>query len=386
MRIAVDGRTIVGDRTGVGTYAERIVRSLLQIDQQNQYFLFLVQPLADLSASNLTTVMIPGFNRAGLNRLWENVLMPRFAARNHIDLFFSPAYALPFFHAAGLPLVTAIHDLIGLLYPETFTPKMRLWQKIFIANAAKVADRIITGSKATKTDLLRLYPLSGPKTTVIHHAVDDDFRPDASPEEIRRVREKYGLPQKIVLYVGTVEPRKNVASLARAFALLPEPIKGQFTLVIAGKPGWFVESIKTEISRLQLGEKVRFIGYVDRKDLPSLYQCATLFVYPSLYEGFGFPPLEAMSCGVPVLCSNTSSFPEVVGDAAIMVDPHDVRQMGRELERLLISPGLRDEVRMKGLAQAGRFSARSMAEQTLKIFEDTVGGFSPSKSEAPSSQ
>jgi glycosyltransferase involved in cell wall biosynthesis len=373
MRIVVDGRTIVGGRTGVGVYAERIVRSLLQIDQQNQYFLFLVEPLADLRASNLTTVMIPGYNRAGLNRLWENVLVPRFASKNHIDLYFSPAYALPFFRPAKLPLVTAIHDLIGLLYPETFTPKMRLWQKIFIANAARVADRIITGSNATRADFLRLYPSAEKKTSVIYHSIDEDFRPGSSPEEIRRVQEKYGLPRKIVLYVGTVEPRKNVANLARAFARLPNSIKNEFTLVIAGKPGWFVDSIKTEISRLQLGEKVRYIGYVERKDLPTLYQLATLFVYPSLYEGFGFPPLEAMACGVPVLCSNTSSFPEVVGDAAIMVDPHDVGQMGKELERLLGNPVLRDEMGTRGLGQAERFGARRMAEETLKVLEEAAG-------------
>jgi glycosyltransferase involved in cell wall biosynthesis len=164
-----------------------------------------------------------------------------------------------------------------------------------------------------------------------------------------------------------------VANLAGAFARLPDSIKNEFTLVIAGKPGWFVDSIKTEISRLQLGERVRYIGYVERKDLPTLYQLATLFVYPSLYEGFGFPPLEAMACGVPVLCSNTSSFPEVVGDAAIMVDPHDVGQMGKELERLLGNPVLRDEMGTRGLGQAERFGARRMAEETLKVLEEAAG-------------
>jgi glycosyltransferase involved in cell wall biosynthesis len=373
MRIAIDGRTIVGDKTGVGVYAERIVRSLLSIDRRNHYFLFLVEPIDDLQAPNLTTLLIKGYNRAGLNRVWENVLMPRFAARNNIDLYFSPAYALPLLPPPRLRFVAVIHDLIGLLYPETFTPKMRLWQKIFVANAAKVADRIITGSEATKTDFLRLYPSAASKTSVIYHSIDDDYRPADDMKELDRVRSAYSLPEKIVLYVGTVEPRKNVAHLARGFALLPESLRNQYTLVIAGKPGWFVESIKTEITRLELGDKVRFIGYVDRHDLPSLYQLATLFVYPSIYEGFGFPPLEAMSCGVPVLCSNTSSFPEVVGDAAIMVDPHDVGQMTKELEKVLSDSPLREEMRKKGFAQARRFSARKTAEETLKVLEEAAG-------------
>ena len=373
MRIAVDGRTIVGDKTGVGVYSERIVRSLLQIDQRNQYFLFLVEPINDLKAPNLTTVMIKGYNRAGLNRLWENILVPRFAARHGIDLYFSPAYALPLSARSGFRCVTAIHDLIGLLYPETFTPKMRLWQKVFVANAARVADRIITGSQATKNDFLRLYPSAASKTTVIYHSIDEDFRPTNDLKELERVRSAYKLPEKIVLYVGTVEPRKNVTSLARAFALLPDSLRNKFTLVIAGKPGWFVESIRAEIARLQLGDRVRFIGYVERRDLPSLYQLATVFAYPSIYEGFGFPPLEAMSCGVPVLCSNTSSFPEVVGDAAIMIEPHNVDQMSKELQKLLSSPAFRDELRKKGFAQARRFDARKTAEETLRVLEEAAG-------------
>jgi glycosyltransferase involved in cell wall biosynthesis len=374
MRIAVDGRTIVGNKTGVGVYAERIVRSLLQIDQRNQYHLFLVEPIDDLQAPNLTTLLIKGYNQAGLNRLWENVVMPRFAARNNIDLFFSPAYALPLLPFSRLRYVTAIHDLIGLLYPKTFTPKMRLWQKVFVANAARVADRIITGSEATKTDFLRLYPSAASKTTVIYHSIDEDFRPASNKKGLERVRRAYGLPEKIVLYVGTVEPRKNVANLARAFARLPDSLRKEYTLVIAGKPGWFIESIHREIAQLQLGDRLRFIGYVDRRDLPSLYQLATVFAYPSIYEGFGFPPLEAMSCGVPVLCSNTSSFPEVVGDAAVMVNPFDASQMEKELGRLLSNSALRNGMRRKGLAQAERFSARKTARETLNVLEEAAAG------------
>jgi len=380
MRIAIDGRTIVSGKTGVGVYAERVVRSLLAIDRSNQYYLFLIEPLKDLQAPNLTKILIPGYNKLGLNRIWENFLMPWFAIRKSIDLFFSPAYALPLLPFAYLKhkgerrirYVVTIHDLIGLLFPETFTPKMYLWQKIFVANAPKRADRIITGSHATKADFLKLHPIDERKITVIYHSVDEDFQPIADKGELDRVRRLLGLPEKIILYVGTVEPRKNIATLAEAFAMLPPETRNDYTLVIAGKPGWFVESINARIAKLHLADKIKFLGYVERTNLPALYNLATVFAYPSVHEGFGFPPLEAMSCGAPVVCSNTSSFPEVVGDAAIMVDPHSVGEMAQALERVLSSGSLRSELRAKGLTRSKLFSAQKTAQETLRVFEEVM--------------
>ncbi|MEK6755737.1 MAG: glycosyltransferase family 1 protein [Bacteroidota bacterium] len=380
MRIAIDGRTIVSGKTGVGVYAERVVRSLLEIDRSNQYFLFLVEPQTDLQAPNLTSILIEGYNKMVLNRIWENFLMPRFSVRNEIDLFFSPAYALPLLPLAyrkpkgraKMRYVVTVHDLVGLLFPETFTPKMYMWQKIFVANAAKRADKIITGSYATKDDFLKLHPIDEWKITVIHHSADEDFRPIADDELLGRVRLAYGLPEKIILFVGTVEPRKNITNLAKAFAALPAPIRNDYTLVIAGKAGWFVGSIKAQIAELQLADRIKFLGYVDRRDLPALYNLATVFAYPSIHEGFGFPPLEAMSCGVPVLCSNTSSFPEVVGDAAVMLSPHEVEGMARELERLLSNDALRSDLKARGIARSRQFSARKTAEETLKVFEEAM--------------
>lgn len=380
MRIAIDGRTIVSGRTGVGVYAERVVRSLLAIDRTTEYFLFLVEPVSGLDAPNLRTISIEGYDRMGRNRLWENLLLPRFLATHSIDLFFAPAYALPVFPFVYVKrnrmkrprFVVTIHDLIGLLHPATFTRKMYLWQKVFVANAARRADRIITASEATKVDLIKLHPIDEQRITVIYHSVDEDFAPISDQGRLSATRAKYGLPEKLVLYVGTVEPRKNLVGLAKAFAMLAAEERKDFTLIIAGKPGWYVESIRDEIARLQLGEQIRFLGYVDREDLPALYNLSSLFAYPSVYEGFGFPPLEAMSCGIPVLCSNTSSFPEVVGDAAIMVDPHDVRGMSRQLGRLLSDERLRTELGRKGLTRSRQFSPQKTAEATLRVFREVA--------------
>lgn len=380
MRIAIDGRTIVSGKTGVGVYAERVVRSLLEVDQHNEYFLFLVEPADNLQGPNLTKVSIEGYNRMGRNRLWENILLPGFAARHSIDVFFSPAYALPILPSVyrrrdkvSKPrYVVTIHDLIGLLHPETFTRKMHLWQKLFVANAARHADAIITGSQAAKMDFLKLHPIEERRITVIPHSVDEDFRLISDSHRLEKVKQTYRLPDRILLYVGTVEPRKNIAALARAFAMLPTHVRDEFTLVIAGRPGWYVESIYAEVARLRLAEKIRFLGYISRNDLPSLYNLATVFGYPSMHEGFGFPPLEAMSCGVPVLCSNTSSFPEVVGDAAIMVDPTDVEELSKQLGRLLVDASLRSELRSRGLARARLFSARRTAEQTLEVLKNAA--------------
>jgi len=380
MRIAIDGRTIVSGRTGVGVYAERIVRSLLGIDRANEYFLFLVEPVKDLHAPNLNTIFIEGYDRIGRNRFWENFLLPRFMASHSVDLFFAPAYALPvlpFVYAKRNRLkrprfVVTIHDLIGLLHPETFTRKMYFWQKIFVANAARRADKIITASEATKTDLLKLHAVNEERVTVIYHSIDEDFVPINDRRRLSTTQAKYGLPEKAVLYVGTIEPRKNIVGLAKAFAMLTAEERSDFTLIIAGRPGWYVESIHEEIGRLQLGRRIRFLGYVDRQDLPALYNLSTVFAYPSLYEGFGFPPLEAMSCGIPVLCSNTSSFPEVVGDAAIMVDPHDLGGMSKQLGRLLSDASLRNELGRKGIARSRQFSAQKTAQATLRVFQEVA--------------
>lgn len=394
MKIAVDGRTIIRGKSGVGTYVERTMRSLLQIDQRNEYFLFLIEPLDDLVAPNLTKLDIKGYQKAVRNRYWDSILLPLFTKENSIDIFFGAAYALPLLPRWGkliepLPVpskwkipfnlgrevkfVAGILDVIGFVHPETFTPKMRLWQRIFVANAVRIADSIITISESTKRDILKLFRYDPSKIHVTPLSVDPDFHPNHDRAIVDGVRRRYALPEQFVLYVGTIEPRKNVAGIARAYAQLPVHVQQQFPLVIAGARGWYAGAIFEEISTLGISDHIREIGFVEAQDLPTLVSMAKLFVFPSLYEGFGYPPLEAMASGVPVITSSVSSLPEVVGNAGILVDPTDYGALCAEMNRVLTDEKLHVELKEKGLQRAKEFSWRKTAQMTLRVFEKTIG-------------
>jgi glycosyltransferase involved in cell wall biosynthesis len=278
------------------------------------------------------------------------------------------------FNANGrVKYIVTIHDLIGHVYPEYFTRKMRLWQSMFINNAVRMADCIMLDSIATLNDLKKFYPSTDNRRThVVYPDLDARFRIIENGNERLRVREKYSLPEKFVLYVGTVEPRKNVAGLAKGYALMAESLRREYPLVIAGGLGWFAEGILEELEALNVNGDIRRIGYVDDADLPTLFNCASVFAFPSQYEGFGYPPLEAMACGIPVISSDRSSLPEAVGDAALIVDPDNPRQLAVELTRLLTQPELRRDLIERGFERALVFRQNRCALQTLALFEQVL--------------
>ncbi|HCA79346.1 MAG TPA: hypothetical protein DEP53_06380 [Bacteroidetes bacterium] len=380
MRIAIDGRTIVRKRTGVGVYAERFVRSLLRIDQKNSYTLFMAEDDPSLEAPNLTKVLLPASTTMGPNRWWENFTLPRFLRRHSIDIYFSPAYVLPLLHRSRSSkssntrtlMVATIHDLVSYHFPETFTLKMRIWQRLFVGNAVRVADCIFADSLATKLDIHNFYDVPQEVVKVVYLPVDAQFQPVKERETLDVIRARYKLPPKFILYLGTLEPRKNVGRLAAAYARLPDLLREQHSLVLAGGLGWYSGSIRQEIDELHLGEQIKLLGYVNLSDLPGLYTLASAFVYLSLYEGFGAPPLEAMACGTPVIASRSSSLPEVVGDAGILVDPLDLEEITAQLTRVLTDEPLRSQLGAAGLKQAGLFAANDKAEELLQIFEKLV--------------
>jgi len=378
----------------VGTYAERLVRSLLSIDPDNTYTLFLVEPNPQIEAANLRKVLIPGYERMFRNRWWENVLLPRYLRREKIDLFFSPGFVLPVESVTSLlfdrlPLssavnpragskrtaryVATVHDVASAVVPETFTPKMRMWQHLFCKNVVAAADRIIVDSESTSRDFLKFYGGDPRRISVVSLSVDESFAPVKDANVLESVRRRYSLPASFILCVGTIEPRKNVVTLATAYSRLSEETREAFPLVFVGGRGWYSESIISSIEDLGLGKSVKYVGFAAHADLPALYSLATIFVYPSLYEGFGYPPLEAMACGTPVISSNKSSLPEVVGDAGIMVDPLDIEALSANMRRLLDTPSLRSELRGRGLIRAQLFNWRKTAEKTLEIFRGSFG-------------
>jgi glycosyltransferase involved in cell wall biosynthesis len=398
MRVAIDGRTIVHDRSGVGTYADQIVRWLLRLDSHNEYFLFLVTDAPGLEAPNLQKILIAGYDRMILNRWWENVLLPGYLTRHEIDVYFSPSYTLPILPRLGavvapvsLPqkltalfnprktprYVVTIHDVIGAIHPETFTPKMRMWQALFSRNAAVLADRLIAVSESTKRDFTRLYGPVHQDIVVVPHGLDERFLRVTDPGELQRVRQRYSLPAAFVLNVGTIEPRKNVTGLASAYALLPAEMRKRYPLVICGAHGWYSESILAEIQALGISDSIKMVGFAAHEDLPALYSLATLFVYPSLYEGFGYPPLEAMACGTPVITSNTSSLPEVVGDAGMLVAPRDTDALARHIERALSEPQLRRHLAQKGMERAKHFHWEMTAGRTLSVLKSAARNTPP---------
>lgn len=394
MRIAIDGRTIAPGRTGVGEYAENVVRCLLEIDPANQYFLFLAHPMEDLQAPNLTKILIEGYERMVLNRVWENILLPRFTRRNAIDLYFSPAYALPFLPRFGkalryVPLpaaarslfntrksvkyVATIHDVIGYLYPQYFTPKMRMWTKLFVSTAASLADRILADSETTRRDLLKLYPrLDERRVTVVYPPLNPCYARVSDRARLEGVRSKYGLTRAFVLYLGTIEPRKNVLGLAQAYDSLPEGTKSSVDLIIGGAKGWYAETIVQAIGQMSSAGRIRFTGYVDKEDLAPLYSMAEIFVFPSHYEGFGLPPLEAMACGCPVIVSERASLREVTADAALYIDPDNVSDISREMERLLNDAALRKELSSRGMERAKEFEWKKIVAALPPLFEEVV--------------
>ncbi len=394
MKIAIDGRTIAPGRTGVGEYAERVVRSLLETDRTNHYYLFLAHPMGDLEAPNLTKILIEGYERMVLNRVWENILLPRFIRSYSIDLYFSPAYALPFLPRIGkylgfLPLPAAagsilntrrrvkyavtIHDVIGYLYPQYFTPKMRMWTRLFVSTAVSLADRILTDSESTKRDLLKLYRrLDERRVTVLFPPLNSAYVPVTDARLLARVRDRYKLPGRFILYLGTIEPRKNVLGLAKAYASLPAEVQAEVGLVIGGAKGWYADSIIKELTGLGTSVRTKLLGYVDAADLPALYSLADLFVFPSYYEGFGLPPLEAMACGTPVIVSDRSSLREVAGEAALYVDPDNVAQIAREMARALGDNALRSELRLRGLERAKQFEWQRIVMALPPLFEEIV--------------
>ncbi|MGA9405854.1 MAG: glycosyltransferase family 1 protein [Bacteroidota bacterium] len=370
-----------------------MVKALLQCDSSNHYYLFLIEPNDLIAGPNLTKVMIGGYGPPILNRYWENVVLPKELRRYNIDIFFGPAYVLPYFVRFGrtlanipLPLtlryffnshqkvkyVVTIHDVISRIYPQYFTFKMRIWQRFFMWNAQRSADRVIADSQSTKNDILRFYPAYRDRVTVIYPELDDRFRIITDDAMLVRAKKKYSLPEKFILYIGTIEPRKNVESIAAAYSNLPSDIQSQFDLVIGGNIGWYAEKIFNEIKIQRLEQRIHFIGYVDDSFLPSLLTLASVFVFPSFYEGFGYPPLEAMACGVPVVSSNTSSLSEAVGNAAILVDPASVQQISKAIGNILSSRELAAELQRKGLERVNLFSRKKCAEATLEVFKQAV--------------
>jgi glycosyltransferase involved in cell wall biosynthesis len=301
-----------------------------------------------------------------VNRIaWEQFVQPAFAGQ--VDLFHALAYVTPFF--SRKPCVVTVHDLSFLRNPERFRFANRNYLRLFTALSVKRAERVIAVSQNTKQDLMTVYGLPAEKIDVVYSGLDAHFKRPAQ-QEIEDFRAAHGLPDRFILYLGTIEPRKNLSALIRAYAKVrPEGIK----LVCAGGRGWLYEDVFQTVEELRLSREVIFPGFLPDDDLPLWYSAADIFVYPSAYEGFGLPVIEALACGVPTITTNASSLPEAAGDAALLVPPDDSAALAETLARLLSEPSLQAELAERGPKQAARFNWREAARDTAGVYARALG-------------
>jgi len=371
LRIGIDYTAAVHQRAGIGRYVRCLVRALAQLDRENEYVLLVAgRPKEETTfPPNFKTRYLP-LSPHWTTILWQRLRVPLPADlfTGPLDLFHSPDYVLPPLRT-GKRILT-IHDLSFLRYPEGAHPRLRWYLTQAVPRSIGQADLVLAPSQNTKRDLIELLGVEAGRVEVLYEGVEERFHP-LDEESLAPVRGRYGLDFPFILTVGTLEPRKNHVGLLQAYSLL----KGRHPhrLVIAGGKGWLYEGIFQEVERLSLEERVFFLGYVPEEDLLALYNLADLFVFPSFYEGFGLPPLEAMACGTPVVTSNTSSLPEVVGDGALLVPPQEIEALAEAMEKALRDPSLWEELRSKGLERARRFSWSGAAKRLLAIYEQ-VGG------------
>lgn len=321
---------------------------------------------------------LPGLMSVG------NLSLAAAARALRLDIVHDPNGVAPFLlrpYYGGARAVTTVHDLVSYVFPETHTGLTNLLQRRWLPLGLQFADAVVTVSEHSKRDLARYLGIDQGKICVAPCGVSPHFSPDAEPGEATRLAERYGVRRPYVLYLGDVQARKNVSGLVSAFALLREALP-EYELVVAGAATWKYEQIYSRVAELGLTDRVRFTGYVSAEDVPALYRQSALFVFPSLYEGFGRPPLEAMACGTPVVTSNVSSLPEVVGDAALLADPHDHQALARAMERALSDVGLAGDLRALGLERARHFTWERAGRELLQAYEHVLAG-TPAASPGP---
>jgi len=347
---------------GVHQYIYHLLRHLGRADSRLHYTVLLGQGVLppDVALTSLQSRWPTG--RSTVRVLWEQLVQPRVLHRIGADLVHGPVFVGPVL--APCPVVITIHDLSFIRFPALFRPANRLYLTVLTRLSARRARRLIAVSIHAATETTRLLGVSPERVDVVYHGVDPAFRP-LPADEVAAFRQRRGLPERFVLFVGTLEPRKNLVRLVEAFARV---YNGRVGLVLVGGKGWLYDDLFARVESLGLGEAVIFPGYVVGDELPLWYNAAAALAYPSVYEGFGLPVLEAQACGTPVLTSNVSSLPEAAGDAALMVDPYDVETLAVGLERLLTDELLRHELRERGLTHAREFTWPHAAQETACVY------------------
>ncbi|NKQ37863.1 MAG: glycosyltransferase family 4 protein [Chloroflexi bacterium] len=378
MRIGIDVTAAVTQGGGIGRYTRELIHALAEGDAVNEYRFFSAKrpstspvPNPLPTAPNIQTYPAP-LDERWLYRLWYRLRLPLPVqwVTGRLDLFHSPDFVLP--PVSGhIPTLLTVHDISFVHYPEVYPPKLVGYLNRIVPWSIARASHVLADSQATKQDLVDVWQVAPDKVTVLYSGVHERFQPVTDVEKLTAVRQKYEIgDQPYILSVGTIQPRKNYQMLIRAF----QPVAAQYphNLIISGGKGWLYEEMMAEVERQGVNGRVHFIGFVDDADLPALYSDADLFVFPSLYEGFGLPLLEAMACGVPVISSDASSLPEVAGDTAVLLSPHDQAAWTNTMLDLLAHPDKRTALVAGGFRQARQFTWQTAAHSLLEIYQKLV--------------
>jgi glycosyltransferase involved in cell wall biosynthesis len=362
--VAIDARKL--HDFGIGTYIRNLLRHLARMDRETEYVLLCQQSDLGIAAQlggNFRTVLEPSPNYS----IREQIHVPWVLMRERPDVYHAPHYVLP----AGVRArsVVTIHDCIHLMFPQYLPNRAaHAYARATMWSAARRAACILTVSEASKRDILHFFNVSPDKVVVVPNAIDERFSIEPSEEEVSRVRERYQLDQRFVLYVGNIKPHKNLVRLIEAFNELRRGELEDLKLLIIGDEISRWPALRRAVHRHKLHQHVRFLGYQPDETLAILYRLASVFVFPSLYEGFGLPPLEAMASGTPVVTSSVSSLPEVTGDAAVLADPYDVGSIVDGIRRVLTDDRLAEEMSRKGLVRAREFSWERSVHKTLEVY------------------
>lgn len=387
MKIGIDIRCLAeGRKTGVEEYTLNLLQNIFETDGKNEFILFFNSfKKANVDFSWIkkypnVSLRIFRFPNKILNFLFWYFNWPKIDRMlGGADVIFMPNIIFGGV-SEKTKLIMTTHDLSFERYPETFSLKRKLWH--MFVNPKKIcekADRIIAISNSTKSDICLLYGIRPEKIAVVYSGISDDFQIiDRNDSKFLEIKEKYKLPYNFILFFGTIEPRKNIIGLIRAYNQLrnlKNPEFDKYKLVISGSSGWKDKKIFAEIKKSLFAKDIIFAGFVDDADKAYIYNLASLFVYPSFFEGFGFPPLEAMKCGAPVIAANNSSLPEIIDGAGVMIDPDRSSEIFQAMREILSSREMREKMREKGISQSKKFNWRKAAEESLRIILDTKKNF-----------
>ena len=366
-QVAINAHLMSGSATyrsaGISTYLTNLLTHIKSSATLDFEILVGSDACTDMLKVPYTIAKLPT-NRPSMRILWEQFVLPVWLSSSHIDVLHSPAFIGPVI--SPCPQVVTIHDLSFLRYPQFFKKANRLYLSLMTGFTCRRAAAVIAVSKFTASEVVSLLRVQSDKLHTIYHGVDKKFQP-LSPQEINHFKQKMGLPEKYILFLGTLEPRKNLVQLVRAYAKLKQK---DIHLVIAGAQGWYYNEIFSTVEALSLSEYVHFPGYINSEDQVLWYNSAYMFAYLSTYEGFGLPVLEALACGIPTLTSTSSSLPEAGGDGALQVPGDNIEAIVEGMRKLISDHALRMRLRHRGLDHAKKFTWQATADNTTRIYQE----------------